>query len=1802
MAKGKEIWVCPQCGVHMDIAPLGLYAEVQCPRCYYTARVHAQLGNFRLDSVLGIGGMSVVYRAWDVVLHRSLALKVLNDTFRDQPERIERFENESAMMARVRHENVTSVYSAGRAYGQFYIAMELVEGRNLEHMVSKDQPLEAAYALNIISQVAQGLEAAHKAGLLHRDMKPGNILITPEEKAKVIDFGLALDSKEGDTEEIIWATPYYVPPETLQREPEDVRTDIYALGMTLRYLLTGVESFDGATDSVTALLESKRKQKAFAKQCPGMPAALCDLVDHMTAFSAAERPADYHELLEEIHEVQDELESIQQTRGNRNGHFFGILFGVLACVGLGLLLAYFVFAEAQKQNYVAMESMTLRNSSECNELQMVLELLDKRAYDNALNRLLALSESTKDSCMGVWSAQLAKTIIRMVPMNADSRGAKAQNLLTYHLNRPEHVSAAGARVYGMFSDLKEQTNPSLGEWTYRSGKWATLDAGKIQQRKSQIQEQAHPAPLRLMEWYDLTEQALWCGDEGMVAEGIGNMRELASKLRDYKGLGSLFDKSQERLAERRAAMYEGMYMKAVESMKKHDLEEAEKIMLRLSTDQRVSKGLKDLATVQHEVCLVGKEMVNMLRRKRSNQYRPGMSGKEMETLAASLPTGWASSVSSDSFQPSNPPEHAVDGDENTRWCANDADPGHYLTIFPNVTDAVETILIRWENENANEIELTLMTVQGEMLRQKFKKNEEVSRIAVGGKALRSIKITVNDTDWWKRWACIREVELYGKGGRKVTASSGGASLLAQEVGIVGLMLQGEISQALDKMDAYLKATEKNRQSFTILANDWSKRWRNALNTQGEERLLSGFLKKNEGQRKSGLDLFDAVRRKDVAALKNGLSAGADPNAYTADGRQNLLSVAIRSGFQEGVRALIDGGANVDAQLPDGLSMLHDAADAGSVEILKMLLEAGANPMVQSSNTAYPIHNALWHSHRDASLVLLPYYKSTGYSPSSDRLGYPIMLALARSGDPVVIRAFLDLGVDPNDQRFVRNPPLVQAAKHNRYDAALLLMERGADKDAKDASGKRAVDYAKGRLAELLKNCKDAQTLSKAVAVRKKELEIIERIKEKDDVAALKKALVEDKIDPNATALNGRESMLTTAIWAGAENCAEALVKAGVSVKDRLPSSATVLHIAASKGNVKILKMLLAAGADPMVQTDNGAYPIHNAIWSFNTQAALALIPYYKSVGYCPDGGQNGYPLTQVIDRSGDMEVIRALLDAGVNPNDKRFTQPPLVCAARCNRLEVARLLLERGADIHAKDEHGKNALDYARGELADLLKRYKSEKRDAPSKSSAMNSLQKSNEKSRPEELALFDVVKKKDHIALTNALAGQVNPNAFSEDGKTNLLAEAIAAGSLECVQALLKAGADANAMLPDTSTMLHRAASAGDVEIIQTLLKAGANPMTQKSNDAYPIHDAIWYMHPEAVKALIPCYKSVGYNPNSRQNGYPITMAIIRGGNLESVRALLDAGVDPNDPLFIQRFPLAYAAQYGREEEVRLLLERGADKKAKDSAGKRAMDYAPSNKMVRLLMEDEELSQREAYRAEKAISRKRPRTPEEMRQDELDVFESIRLKDVDDVKNALRAGLNPNAISADGKDNLISSTIWNNVEECTALLLKHGADPNARCSDGGTVLHAAASKGLPRVIRMLLDAGADPMKQKKSGAYPIHDAIWNHRAAAAIELMPCYKSVGYCPLSKKNGYPISMAIIRGKNEAIVRALLEAGVNPNDPRFGKDPLLVLAARYNRLAEARLLLRYGANKNAKDASGKRAIDYASGELAELLKK
>lgn len=418
--------------MQQDISQLGFFAEIQCPQCGRTAHVHNMLANYKVESILGIGGMSVVFQARDLVLGRPLAIKVLNDTYRDAPERIAGFENECSLMAKVRHENVVAVYSAGWARGQFFIAMELVDGRNLELIVAEQGALQPLQAIEIIRQVALGLQAAHEAGILHRDVKPGNVLITADEHAKVLDFGLSLDEKTGaDEEEIIWATPYYVPPETLRREEENVQTDIYALGMSLRNLLTGESTLPDSPQTIADMLVAKKTLLPLKQVVPQLDPSLCELVDVMTAFEPGDRPADYNEVLAMVVAVQRELVEAADPAARRRkslrrmyiaaGAAASVLLGALGGMVVALLTPSASIQEAlnadamvwpERETYAEAES--LLKSGERGQAAEALGLLTGEDSEPAVAAAATLLRTALDALQGKATANGYKRFAELV--------------------------------------------------------------------------------------------------------------------------------------------------------------------------------------------------------------------------------------------------------------------------------------------------------------------------------------------------------------------------------------------------------------------------------------------------------------------------------------------------------------------------------------------------------------------------------------------------------------------------------------------------------------------------------------------------------------------------------------------------------------------------------------------------------------------------------------------------------------------------------------------------------------------------------------------------------------------------------------------------------------------------------------------------------------------------------------------------------------------------------------------------------------------------------------------------------------------------------------------------------------------------------------------------------------------------------------------------------------------------------------------------------------------------------------------
>src|ERR1700730_10479623 len=211
---------------------------------------------------LGRGSMGVTYKAFDTNLHCYVALKVITAKLLDSESAADRFQRGARAAARLRHRNVASAFHLGGHGDSFFYAMEFIDGETVLSRVKRDGPLDCLFALDIAQQVACAPIAAEEQQLIHRDIKPSNLMLVRESDgeilAKVIDFGLVKSERTESTAQGVFATkifvgtPYFASPEQLDRQPEDIRSDIYSLGVTLWYMLTGNPTFMGSMASVIA--------------------------------------------------------------------------------------------------------------------------------------------------------------------------------------------------------------------------------------------------------------------------------------------------------------------------------------------------------------------------------------------------------------------------------------------------------------------------------------------------------------------------------------------------------------------------------------------------------------------------------------------------------------------------------------------------------------------------------------------------------------------------------------------------------------------------------------------------------------------------------------------------------------------------------------------------------------------------------------------------------------------------------------------------------------------------------------------------------------------------------------------------------------------------------------------------------------------------------------------------------------------------------------------------------------------------------------------------------------------------------------------------------------------------------------------------------------------------------------------------------------------------------------------------------------------------------------------------------------
>ncbi|HNK63351.1 MAG TPA: serine/threonine-protein kinase [Anaerolineales bacterium] len=217
----------------------------------------AQLANFRVDRLLGQGGMASVYYGQDIKLHRPVAIKVLDKRYKNHPAYAARFVNEARMMAKWHHENIIQIYYSDEESGFPYYVMEYVDGQDLSAIISQYQEqgklMPIAEVLRISRAIASALDYAHQHGVIHRDVKPSNILLSKDGRILLGDFGMALELRDG-SQGTVFGSPHYISPEQARRSADAIpQSDLYSLGVILYELLTGAVPFNAEEPSEIAL-------------------------------------------------------------------------------------------------------------------------------------------------------------------------------------------------------------------------------------------------------------------------------------------------------------------------------------------------------------------------------------------------------------------------------------------------------------------------------------------------------------------------------------------------------------------------------------------------------------------------------------------------------------------------------------------------------------------------------------------------------------------------------------------------------------------------------------------------------------------------------------------------------------------------------------------------------------------------------------------------------------------------------------------------------------------------------------------------------------------------------------------------------------------------------------------------------------------------------------------------------------------------------------------------------------------------------------------------------------------------------------------------------------------------------------------------------------------------------------------------------------------------------------------------------------------------------------------------------------
>jgi len=277
---------------------------------------------YRLMEMVGAGGMAVVYRGVDALLHRKVAVKVLREAYASDPSFLARFQREAQAAASLDHPNIVTVHDVGQDGDQHYIVMEYVDGQDLKTLIRQSGHLEVSQSLDIARQICAGVGHAHRCGVIHCDLKPQNVLVTHDGRAKVTDFGIARALSESDlTEsEVVWGSPLYFSPEQAAGEPPTPASDVYSVGIIMYEMLTGNPPFQAEKATTLALMHMREEPPPLALRNPQVPPRLEWIIRKVLS----KEPAARYRTAEQLAHV---LEEYQRHGEQETGEYSTVLQG-----------------------------------------------------------------------------------------------------------------------------------------------------------------------------------------------------------------------------------------------------------------------------------------------------------------------------------------------------------------------------------------------------------------------------------------------------------------------------------------------------------------------------------------------------------------------------------------------------------------------------------------------------------------------------------------------------------------------------------------------------------------------------------------------------------------------------------------------------------------------------------------------------------------------------------------------------------------------------------------------------------------------------------------------------------------------------------------------------------------------------------------------------------------------------------------------------------------------------------------------------------------------------------------------------------------------------------------------------------------------------------------------------------------------------------------------------------------------------------------------------------------------------------